>query len=55
MVNSIIIIDQEAELATEEEDVKARPFARGYYCPDCQRQLNLTPLEILRHKKSHNA
>jgi len=45
--------ESEKALAAQEEDVKARPFAKSYYCSTCQLQLQLTPIEILRHKKNH--
>ena len=43
----------ESESQVVEEDLKARPFAKAFYCESCQKQLHLTPLEILRHKKMH--
>jgi hypothetical protein len=44
---------KETESQVEEEELKARPFSKAYYCNDCLKQLHLTPIEILRHQKSH--
>ncbi|CAG7718391.1 unnamed protein product [Allacma fusca] len=46
---------KESESQFEEEELKARPFSKAYYCNDCSKHLHLTPIEILRHKKSHQA
>jgi len=45
--------DLEEERNTTEEDMIAKPFTKTYFCQECQQHLSLTPLEILRHKKSH--
>jgi len=34
-------------------DKPSKPFATTYFCPDCGKHINLTPMEILRHKKDH--
>ena len=51
MIGKLLISESESQV--EEEELKARPFAKAYYCESCQKQLHLTPLEILRHKKTH--
>ena len=28
--------------------------SKAYECPDCQKTLYLTPIEILKHKKTHS-
>ncbi|XP_017888997.1 probable ATP-dependent RNA helicase DHX34 [Ceratina calcarata] len=33
--------------------VKRKPNSQAYECPDCAQTLYLTPIEILKHKKSH--
>jgi hypothetical protein len=43
----------EIEAEAEEEEIRARPFAKLYFCTECDKQLSLTPVEILRHKKEH--
>ncbi|XP_049857625.1 probable ATP-dependent RNA helicase DHX34 isoform X1 [Schistocerca gregaria] len=35
------------------EDTNQSSGSEGYYCNICQKTLNLTPTEILRHKKHH--
>jgi len=35
------------------EVLKARPFSKVYHCEICDKHMHLTPIEILRHKKTH--
>ncbi|XP_077788581.1 putative ATP-dependent RNA helicase DHX34 [Podarcis muralis] len=51
---------QEGEQPSQEEEETETPSAtsalqRPYHCPTCQQSLLLTPTEILRHRKQHQA
>ncbi|XP_045216497.2 probable ATP-dependent RNA helicase DHX34 [Mercenaria mercenaria] len=37
----------------EEREMQMNPLRKSYYCAQCEKQLQLTVTEILRHKKSH--
>ncbi|XP_054004317.1 probable ATP-dependent RNA helicase DHX34 [Hylaeus anthracinus] len=41
------------EIEKHPESVKRKPNAQAYECPDCAQTLYLTPIEILKHKKTH--
>ncbi|XP_052792364.1 probable ATP-dependent RNA helicase DHX34 [Mya arenaria] len=42
----------ENELA-EEREGQLNPHRKSYFCADCDKQLSLSVIEILKHKKSH--
>ncbi|XP_034974407.1 probable ATP-dependent RNA helicase DHX34 isoform X2 [Zootoca vivipara] len=51
---------QEGEQPSQEEEETVTPsgasaLQRPYHCPACQQSLLLTPTEILRHRKQHQA
>lgn len=35
------------------DSIKRKANTQTYECPDCAQTLYLTPIEILKHKKSH--
>lgn len=35
------------------DNIKHKSNAQAYECPNCLQTLYLTPIEILKHKKSH--
>lgn len=41
--------------AEKEKERAKNPFAKEYFCPDCNQHLRLSTTEILRHKRSHAA
>ncbi|KAG1657328.1 putative ATP-dependent RNA helicase DHX34 [Nymphon striatum] len=38
----------------ETQDSSTNVVKRPYFCPDCQEELHLTSVQILKHKKSHS-
>lgn len=46
---------KEEELAdiAKERETQLNPLRKSYFCPSCDKQLQLTTTEILKHKKSH--
>lgn len=42
-----------ANIEKESENITRKPNSQAYECSDCSQMLYLTPIEILKHKKSH--
>ncbi|XP_035824394.1 probable ATP-dependent RNA helicase DHX34 isoform X2 [Aplysia californica] len=44
---------QEAAESEREKQNSGNPKRKAYFCPECEEHLNLTTIEILKHRKSH--
>ena len=39
----------------EEKEGQLNPHRKSYFCPECDKQLQLTTTEMLKHKKTHKS
>ncbi|WAQ98877.1 DHX34-like protein [Mya arenaria] len=44
---------QAKNITAEEREGQLNPHRKSYFCADCDKQLSLSVIEILKHKKSH--